>query len=92
MAIAAMILGIISAFFSTFTSWTIFGGIIGILCGIPAVILGALSMNSSKRTLALVGLILGIVGITFGIIFVAACTCAYGGCGSCSPAYSRYYW
>lgn len=93
MAIAALICGIVSAFFSTFFSWVYFGGIFGIICAIPAIILGALSMNSPQRNLALTGLILGIVGITFGIIFMAACTCMYGGCGACSRAaiYSSLY-
>lgn len=71
MEIAALVLGIIALLLS-FTG--IFGWM-GSVCGILAIIFGALGMkeNSPNKGKAQAGLILGIFSIIIGIIFTIAC-------------------
>ncbi|MCL2865098.1 MAG: DUF4190 domain-containing protein [Lachnospiraceae bacterium] len=63
LAIAALILGIVSIAFS----WS---GFVGLLA-VAALVLGIIARKKtegSKRTMATVGMILGIVGIVFNIV------------------------
>lgn len=59
-ATTAMVLGIVSM-----VTWCI--PIIGIPLAITAIVFGAKNINSEERTKAMVGLVLGIVGLLFSI-------------------------
>lgn len=63
MAIAALVLGIVSLVF-TCVIW------LAVPCGIIAVVLGAISMKSTGRGMAIAGVILGSLGILFSIVFI----------------------
>lgn len=64
--------------------------VLGFIVGIMAIIFGAIGMSKSKhignsKALAIVGLILGIVGvIALAAIIISACACA-----SCVSSFSR---
>jgi len=73
LAIAALVVGILAILGALFT-----GGVLGIILGIVAVILGVLGRKkvTSGRTtqhggLALAGIITGVVAIVLGILFLA---------------------
>jgi len=94
MAIAAMILGICSLVFCWLGCW---GGISIIPFGlsIAGVILGALSMgDSSKKGMAITGLITAIVGLTFTLLMFACVGCAacFACVEGCSNASSMSYY
>lgn len=77
MEIAALVLGIIAlgiSVFGTAFSW------IGSVCGVLAIIFGALGMkkNSPNRGKAKAGLILGVISLTLGIIVTVACVVCAG--------------
>jgi hypothetical protein len=76
MATAALVLGIIAVVLSLFGP----GGWIGSVCGVLAIILGAIAMKNDdgKKKLAKAGLILGIVALTLGIIVTIACIACIG--------------
>jgi len=63
LAIAALVLGIISVAFAALT-------FIGIICGILAIIFGALSLHSKSRGKAIAGVITGSVGVLLSLILV----------------------
>ena len=77
MEIAALVLGIIAlviSVFGTAYSW------VGSVCGILAIILGALGMkkNTPNAGKAKAGLILGIIALALGIIVTVACVICIG--------------
>ena len=88
METAALVLGIISLVISVGgTSY----GWIGSVCGLLAIIFGAISMkkDNPNNGKAKAGLILGIVSLTLGIIITVACTlCAIGITGAAAAAAS----
>ena len=57
LAIAALVLGILSLC----SSWFFCGGLLGVI----GVILGLLGMKSSGRTMAIIGIVLSVVGLIF---------------------------
>ena len=78
MAVASLVLGIISIVFGAF-------GIIwvGMICGIIGIILGALGKaEPSKASMAGAGLVCSIIGTALSLLFYAACF----GCAACSHA------
>ncbi len=72
MAIAALVLGIISIILGLFL-----GGILGWLCimvSIAGIILGALGRNDEQqKSLATAGMIMSIIGLSFGVIEMIVC-------------------
>lgn len=73
MAIAALVLGIISIVLGVFL-----GGIIGWLCiivSIAGIVLGALGRNDEQQKgMATAGLVMSIVGLAFGVIEMVVCS------------------
>lgn len=61
-AIASMVLGLIGVFS------VIIPGVCGFITSVPAIILGAMSLKSSKRKYAITGIILGVLTIVIGVI------------------------
>ena len=72
LAIVSLILGLVSieyiimGFFLEILSSIIY---IPIICSILAIILGILSFKSGQKTLAIVGIVIGVLSITFFIFF-----------------------
>jgi|GEM_PF-1790698 len=76
MAVAALILGILSVVLS----WIpVAGWIMCLAMGIIAIVLGALgrTRQPDKKGMAVAGMILGIIGVAFSIIWVLACGAAF---------------
>ncbi len=73
MAIAALVLGILSIILGLFL-----GGILGWLClivSIAGIILGAMGRNDEQqKSLATAGLIMSIVGMAFGVVEMVVCS------------------
>jgi hypothetical protein len=72
MAVAALILGILSVVLS----WIpVAGWIMCLIMGVIAIVLGALgrTRQPDKKGMAVAGMILGIIGVAFSIIWVVAC-------------------
>lgn len=70
MAIASLVLGIISVvfFFVPFYGW------IGIIFGVVGIILGAMGQKDpEKKGIATAGLVLSIVGAVLGLVIYLAC-------------------
>lgn len=94
MAIASLVLGIVGIVLGAAFSWTIWVGIIGIICGIVGVVLGIIARKQQpQNALATAGLILSIIALAVSTIVVISCAACY-----CSnPTYqlysalSRYY-
>lgn len=87
MAIAAMILGIVSLVFCWFAAlWWLW-----LPAGVAGIILGALGKknSSSKQGMATAGLVMSIIGLALGLICFVACI----GCAACYGASDlvRYY-
>lgn len=77
MAIASLVLGIVSAVFSCL--W-----FISIPCAIIAIILGILANKAGKIGMATAGLVLGIIGIVFtvlGLTLLASLLSSFGTAG-----------
>ncbi len=77
MAVASLILGILSIILS----WIpVAGWIICLIMGIVAVVLGVLARKKqpAKKGMAMTGMILGIIGIVFSLIWVIACGALMG--------------
>lgn len=77
MAIASLVLGIISLFIS-FGFGAAGMGWVGSLCGLLAIILGALSRSGPQRNLATGGLVCGIIALTWGVVATIACVACLG--------------
>lgn len=73
MAIAALVLGIISIILGLFL-----GGILGWLClivSIAGIILGAMGRNDEQqKSLATAGLVMSIVGMALGVVEMVVCS------------------
>lgn len=71
LAVASLVLGIISIVFAIFCCCIPY---IGVLCGILAIIFGIVGIKSSGKTMAIVGLCLGIATLLLGIISIVLVT------------------
>lgn len=75
MAIASLVLGIISIVFSFFGGINLFGGILGIV----GIILGVYGKkDESKKGMATAGLVCSIIGTILCFIFYVACVACVG--------------
>lgn len=80
MAIASLVLGILSPL-------AFLVPIISIILGILAIVFGVMSLKSSKRTLAIIGIIIGSAGILIAIILTIVGTIAILSTGGASYYY-----
>lgn len=86
MSIAALVLGILSAAFSTFFSWTFPVSLIFLVCGIVGIVLAVLGRKKSTACygrpsgMATAGFVLSIIGTTFSALFLLSCLACYA-CG-----------
>ena len=88
LAIASLILGIVSLVLVAAFSWMLWGSIAGLCLGIVGTILGVMGRkNATGRTMATAGMILSIIGITIGAICFISCFTYY-----ITYASYRYYW
>ncbi|MDR3311501.1 MAG: hypothetical protein LBS90_09230 [Oscillospiraceae bacterium] len=78
MAVAALVLGIISAVFAVFLP---FLGWIGIIVGIVGIILGVISRKNGGGGKATAGLVLAIIGTALAAIFWIACAVCISSAG-----------
>jgi len=83
MAIAAMILGIVSLVFCWFAAlWWLW-----LPAGVAGIILGALGKkNTAKQGMASAGLVMSIIGLALGFIWFITCVA----CVACSGVASYY--
>lgn len=73
MAIAGLVLGIVSVVFSFLYTW------IGLIAGVIAIILSVKGRKiESKKGMATAGLVLGIVGTSISGLFIACALCVVG--------------
>ena len=78
MAIAALVLGIISIVFG-FIPYGV--STIGLICGIVGIVMGVLGRREyGRENLALAGLICSIIGVVLSLLVFAVC----GGCALCA--------
>ncbi len=81
MAVAALVLGILSVVLNFIIGWIpVVGQIICIILGVLAIVLGVLGMKKQpeKKGMATAGLVLGIVGVVWAAIALIACVGALG--------------
>lgn len=79
MAVASLVLGIISIVLSFFGGLNLFGGIIGIV----GIVLGVLGKKDpEKKGLATAGLVCSIIGTILCFILYIACVACLGGLGA----------
>ena len=84
MAIASFVLGIISMASAIVFDWWTFG-VVGLITGVIAIILGALGKkDAAKAKFANLGFIFGIVGTALGVVFLIGCAIA---CAVAADAY-----
>ena len=88
LAIASLVLGIVSLVLVAAFSWMLWGSIAGLCLGIVGTILGVMGRkNATGRTMATAGMILSIIGIAIGAICFISCFTYY-----ITYASYRYYW
>ena len=88
LAIASLVLGIVSLVLVAAFSWMLWGSIAGLCLGIVGTILGVMGRkNDTGRTMATAGMILSIIGIAIGAICFISCFTYY-----ITYASYRYYW
>ena len=88
LAIASLVLGIVSLVLVAAFSWMLWGSIAGLCLGIVGTILGVMGRkNATGRTMATAGMILSIIGIARGAICFISCFTYY-----ITYASYRYYW
>ena len=58
--------------------FSVIGGVIGLACGIIAIILGNKVRKNGPNGLATAGFVCGIVGTVLCALMVVACTCLFG--------------
>lgn len=77
MAIASLVLGIVSCVFAFLYVW------VGLVCGVVAIILAVKGRKIvTQKGLATAGLVLGIIGTALSGLFVACALCALATLGS----------
>jgi uncharacterized membrane protein HdeD (DUF308 family) len=81
MAVASLILGIV-ALVIAIGGGAASVGWIGSICGVVAIILGALSRKGPQKGMATAGLVCGIIALCWGIIATIACVACIGAAGS----------
>lgn len=81
MAVASLVLGIISVVLGVFTGGAL--GWVGAIIAILGIILGALAKKDpAKKGMATAGLVLSIIGLVLCLLFYLACAACVGGLAS----------
>ena len=78
MAVASLVLGIISTIWGVILPSKIIGAIIGIV----GIVLGAVVKNDPSNGMATAGLVLSVIGTVLCLIISVACAAACGACGA----------
>ncbi len=73
MAVASLVLGIISVVFPFIGL-----GLIGLIVGIVGLILGIIAKKKAPSGMATAGLVLSIVGVSLTLLVLIACAACYG--------------
>ncbi len=82
MAVASLVLGIIALVLS-FGAGAIGLGWIGSICGIIAIVFGAISRKDpAKKGMATGGLVCGIIALSWGLVATIACVACFGAAGN----------
>lgn len=79
LAIASLVLGILSLLFIFFG----YGALLGILFGIAGIITGIMSRKESSSGMATAGIVMSIIGLAF-------CVVAFIACVACVASLSQY--
>ncbi len=74
MAVASLILGIVSIVFSFIPAFNV----IGLILGIVGLVLAIVAKNKAPSGMATAGLICSIVGIALTLIMLVACAACFG--------------
>ena len=81
MAVASLVLGIVSIVFSVFTGGAL--GWLGAIIGLVGIILGAMAKKDpEKKGMATAGLVCSIIGLVLGLILYVACVACIGAAAS----------
>ena len=81
MAVASLVLGIISIVFTVFTAGAL--GWLGAIIGLIGVILGAMGKKDpAKKGMATAGLVCSIIGLVLGLLLYVACVACVGAAAS----------
>ncbi len=72
LAIASLVLGIVSVVFSFIYVW------IGLIAGVVGIVLAVKGRPSEKKSFATAGLVLSIIGTALSGIFIACALCVIG--------------
>ena len=73
MAVAALVLGIISVVFPFIGL-----GLIGLIVGIVGLILGIIAKKKAPSGMATAGIVLSIIGISLTVLVLVACAACFG--------------
>ena len=85
MGVASLVLGIISLVIAVFTGPA---GWIGSICGIVAIVLGAIAKkDEAQKGKATAGLICGIIALAWGIIATITCVACLGAAAAAAASY-----
>lgn len=77
MAVASLVLGIVSIVFTVFTAGAL--GWLGAIIGLIGVILGAMAKKDpEKKGMATAGFVCSIIGLVLGLILYVACAACAG--------------
>ena len=74
MAVASLVLGIISILFSFIPALNF----VGLASGIVGLILGIIAKKQNPSGMATAGLVLSIIGVSITLLFVIACASVFG--------------
>ncbi|MDO5388674.1 MAG: hypothetical protein Q4F63_05510 [Clostridia bacterium] len=81
MAVASLVLGIVSIVFTVFTAGAL--GWLGAIIGLIGVILGAMAKKDpEKKGMATAGFVCSIIGLVLGLILYVACAACVGATAS----------
>ena len=72
MAIAGLVLGIVSLVFSFFIGW------LGLIAGVVGIVLSVKGRQSEKKGLGTAGLVCSIIGTVLSLLTLACVLCALG--------------
>lgn len=81
LAVASLVLGIVSIVFSFFLQW------LGLIIGIVGIILGVMAKKKNPTGMATAGLVLSIIGTVLCALIFIACIACIGAIGSAATLY-----
>lgn len=72
-AVAPLVLGIISV--AAPIVFSVYGSVIGLVCGIIAIIMGSRARKEQPGGMSTAGFVLGIIGVVISSMLFASCLC-----------------